>query len=322
MKRQTTYIRLSETIAVCKTVSSACAIMITLAAVLSLTGCVKDELHHTPHPDKGALVITADWSGRSDDAWQPERYIIKVDGQPYEVSELYTAPAASAGSSRAAFSPVLPALFTPGIHSLLVYNEPKGFIIDGNIATVGTLENGTLNAEPDYLFSAAETVDISKDDTLRITVPMRQRIRRLKLQLTIATEDVQRIAVMEATLTGIASSIDLSTGSITSTEGRTVVPAWTEQAPDADGDPVLATTMRLLGVVPTERQLLTLDVKLKNGDRHSATDDLTEQLRNFSTGGNMETLTLTSSLRLPIEAGFTGSIEDWTVVDNGDIGIH
>ena len=34
-------------------------------ATLFLAGCdVKDPIYNTPHPDKGAIVITADWTRR------------------------------------------------------------------------------------------------------------------------------------------------------------------------------------------------------------------------------------------------------------------
>ena len=35
-------------------------------AALSLTGCVKDELFDTPHPGKGSITVTADWSARGE----------------------------------------------------------------------------------------------------------------------------------------------------------------------------------------------------------------------------------------------------------------
>ncbi len=36
-------------------------------ATLFLAGCdVKDPIYNTPHPDKGAIVITADWTRRGE----------------------------------------------------------------------------------------------------------------------------------------------------------------------------------------------------------------------------------------------------------------
>ena len=42
-----------------------------VASVVSLSSCVKDDLYNTPHPDKGAVEVTTDWTGRSSDAVVP-----------------------------------------------------------------------------------------------------------------------------------------------------------------------------------------------------------------------------------------------------------
>ena len=36
------------------------------ALLFSLGGCVKDELHDTPHPDTGKVTVTVDWSDRGE----------------------------------------------------------------------------------------------------------------------------------------------------------------------------------------------------------------------------------------------------------------
>ena len=43
-------------------------------------GCVKDELHNTPYPDLGTVMVAADWSGRSSDAAVPGMWELYVDG--------------------------------------------------------------------------------------------------------------------------------------------------------------------------------------------------------------------------------------------------
>ena len=50
-------------------------IMSGAAGLLLLNSCVKDELYKTPHPDKGRITITADWSHRSTDCPLPEEYV-------------------------------------------------------------------------------------------------------------------------------------------------------------------------------------------------------------------------------------------------------
>ena len=51
-------------------------IMSGVAGLLLLNSCVKDELYKTPHPDKGRITITADWSHRSTDCPLPEEYVL------------------------------------------------------------------------------------------------------------------------------------------------------------------------------------------------------------------------------------------------------
>ena len=55
-----------------------------MGTILLLAGCVKDDLYNTQHPDKGALVVIADWAGASSEAVLPDTYILHVDNQEHE----------------------------------------------------------------------------------------------------------------------------------------------------------------------------------------------------------------------------------------------
>ena len=169
-----------------------------VASVVSLSSCVKDDLYNTPHPDKGAVEVTTDWTGRSSDAVVPADYILRIGGEEQMVQ----------GETNAFKS-----LFLPGTQSLLAYHQTEGVTISGTTATVNTLGDGTLNPMPGFLFSASKELDIQKDDTLKVVVPMMQRIRTLALTLKLNPGDERRIASTASTLTGIAPSMDLATGS-------------------------------------------------------------------------------------------------------------
>ncbi len=276
---------------------------------LLLASCVKDDLYNTPHPDKGAVVITTDWTGRSSDATLPGSYFLRVGTQEQTVSKETN---------------VFDALFLPGTQDLLVYNAAEGITVNGNTATVNTLPDGTLEPMPGYLFSAARKLEIEKDDTLKVTVPMQQHIRSLTLTLKLKAGDEQRIRSTAAALTGIASVVDLTTGTIAATEGKTVIPTFVLGTDGggtrAAGQPQLSATMRLLGVIVGEKQVLTLKVTLTTGHVQTVTTDLTELLKNF--GSDRKPLELDATLELAVEAGFTGTISDWNVVDNGQVDIH
>lgn len=286
--------------------------LLIFAAVLqSLAGCVKDDLYNTPHPDKGAVVVATDWTGASSDATLPENYVMRIGTEEQTVS----------GETNA-----FHALFLPGNQDLLVYHPAEGITINGTTATVNTLAGGTLEPLPGYLFSAAKELAIQKDDTLKVSVAMQQRIRALTLALKLQPGDEQRIASTSATLTGIASAIRLTDGSITATTGKTVIPAFAMGTDGggtrAAGQPVLAATLRLLGVMTGEKQTLILVLTLTDGHVQTIVTDLTEMLKNFGIDTDMEPLALDATLELPTEAGVTATISDWTVVDNGNIDIH
>lgn len=279
-----------------------------MAVVLLLSGCVKDELYNTPHPDKGAVQITTDWTGRSSDAAVPTGCILRIGDEEQTVS----------GETNAFKS-----LLLPGTQSLLVYHRAEGITISGTTATVNSLADGTLNPLPGFLFSAAKELEIPQDDTLKVVVPMRQRIRTLTLTLKLNPGDELRIAGTTATLTGIAPAVNLVTGSLTATEGKTVAPAFTlgTDGGETTGNPVLTASLRLLGVMTGEKQELGIAVALTNGTVQTIVTDLSEALKNFG-GGELEPLMLDATLTLPSEAGVGATISDWDIVNNGNITVN
>lgn len=288
-------------------------IMVCAAALLLLVGCVKDDLYNTPHPDKGAVKVTTDWNERSSDAILPDSYILRIGTQEQTVS----------GETNA-----FNTLFAPGGQDLLVYHNAEGITISGTTATVNTRADGTLEPAPGYLFSAFATLEIVKDDTLQVVVPMLQHIRHLTLTLKLNPGDEQRIGSTAATLTGIASAVDLAAGTIAATDGKIVAPAFVlgtdaTLAPGtrSSGQPALSANLRLMGAATGEQQLLTLEITLTDGKVQTVTTDLTESLKNFSTG-SMEPLALDATLQLPAEAEISATITPWKEVNNGDINVN
>lgn len=81
-----------------------------IGAVTILTSCVKDDLYDTPHPDRGAVVVTTDWSGKSTEADIPQAYTLRIGGREQNVS---------------AATNVFDALLAPGGYGLTVYNSPE-----------------------------------------------------------------------------------------------------------------------------------------------------------------------------------------------------
>ena len=284
-------------------------LLIFALATLQLNGCAKDDRHNTPHPDRGAVRITTDWSGRSSDASVPGSHTLRIGEESQEVT---------------AETNTFKSLLAPGSYRLLAYNTPEGVSITGNTATVDTKDDGTLTPQPGYLFSATKELDVEADDTLKVTLPMQQHIRNLTLTLQLAEGDRERIAGTTATLTGIAYSLDLTTGEQTTGQmGQTVSPEFklsTVTPTRAEGKPALAALLHLMGVITGERQTLTLTVSLKDGSVQTLVTDLTDLLKGF--GGTMDALRLDALLNLPVAGDMGGTITGWKEVDNGDITIH
>lgn len=289
--------------------SGICKLLIFAAVCQSFGSCVKDDLHNTPHPDKGAVRVTTDWSGRSSEAFVPGSHTLRIGEESQEVT---------------AETNTFSSLLAPGTYGLLAYNTPEGISVSGDTATADTQDDGTLAPQPGYLFSATRELEVAADDTLEVTLPVQQHIRSLTLTLQLEEGDRERIAGTTATLTGIAYSLDLTTGKQTAGQtGRTVAPEFrigTVTPTRAEGKPALAAMLRLMGVVAGERQTLTLSVSLTDGSVQTLVTDLTGPLKDF--GGTMEPLRLDALLRLPAEGGMGGTITGWKEVDNGNITIH
>ena len=271
-------------------------IFITYTAVLaaiSLASCVKDELYNTPHPDSGAVVVTADWSDRNSDADIPQTYILSIDGQEQEVS----------GETN-----VLNRLLSAGKYTLAAYNKPDQVTVANNTASVNATSAKHINPMPGYLFASVQDINVVADDTLRVTARMKQLIRRLNLELTATEGDYSRVQSATATLSGVASVADMTTG-----ERSAAAQVTNTFIQDGNKFTLL---FRLLGIVTTEAQTLTVDITFNNGDTQQIVSDVTESMKNFN--NEAEPIKLKGNLLLPVEATVTGAtITGWNEVDGG-----
>lgn len=258
----------------------------TLTFAVTMTGCVKDELFNTPHPDKGAVVLDIDGLPGGD------RYTVDIDGRTFETT----------GSTF-----TVPDLFEPGTHSVTVYNRPEGFSVEGLVARVTPLgaavrAAGLIHPLPGYLYSGTRQIEIVADDSLKVEMSVSQRVRDLLLELTVTEGDPERIASVKGTISGIAGAFDLAAQQITGGAVSTVV-EFTRT-----GDKLTADA-RLLGVMGS-RQTLVLSITFTDGRKQTTESDLTDYLKDF--GGNMtEAFRLTGDLNTPVEAGMSVTIDNW-----------
>lgn len=278
------------------------------------TSCVKDDLYKTPHPESGAVEVTADFSSRSSDSQLPDSYTLRIGTQEQTVT----------GTTN-----LFNQLLSPDTYTLLVYNEPYGITISGTTASVETNADGTLNSSLGSLFSGTQQITVPADDTLRVTQVMKQRTRTLVLRLNLSEEDAQRIVSITSTLTGIARYVDIATGAIDQSYSGTIAPVFelkSETLADGTVQWYIEATVVLLGISGPP-QTLTLKITFDDDQEETIEDDISDEIDDFNDdddeGGDDKTpVEIDTELKLPVEAGAEGTIGDWTVVDNGNVDIH
>lgn len=266
---------------------------VTLTFAVTMTGCVKDELFNTPHPDKGAVMLDIDGLPGGDG------YMVDIDGRTFKTT----------GSTFA-----VPDLFDPGTHTVTVYNRPEGFSVEGLVARVAPLgaekrsADGFIHPLPGYLYSGIRQIEVVADDSLKVEMSVSQRVRDLLLELTVTEGDPERIASVKGTISGIAGAFDLAAQQTTGEAVSTVV-EFTRT-----GDKLTAGA-RLLGTMGSKQTLL-LDIVFTDGRTQTTESDLTDYLKDF--GGDMtEAFRLAGDLNTPIEAGMSATIDNWQPGNGG-----
>lgn len=291
MKKILKNIRSWEITAVRKTVLPVA--VATLTFTVTMTGCVKDELFNTPHPDKGAVVLDIDGLPGGDG------YTVVIDGRTFE-------------TTGGTFT--VPDLFEPGTHTVTVYNRPEGFSVEGLVARVAPLGVGKRSADglihplPGYLYSGTRQIEVTADDSLKVDMSVSQRIRDLLLELTVTEGDPERIASVRGTISGIAGVFDLAAQQTTGEAVSTAV-EFTHT-----GDKLTADA-RLLGMTG-DRQTLVIDIVFTDGRTQTTESDLTDYLKDF--GSDMtEAFRLAGDLNTPIETDMSATIDNWQPGNGG-----
>lgn len=276
--------------------------ILSLALLLTLGGCVKDELHDTPHPDTGKISVTADWADRGEGVDIPVSWHIAMGDY-------------SGTETGATHAPDY--LFNPGNYTLAAYNTPEGITVSGTTATLAAADGGFIVNAPGWLFTSVQEVAIEADTDYSLTAVMRQQVRELTLMIEPAGDAAERIESIEGTLSGAAGTLDFATG----THGTpSEVELHFTKITDGDDAGKWMATVRLLGIAgDAQRLTATLTYTDGNPQPTSLNSDLTSALNSFN-DGKTAPLTLGGTLaETPGEAGFTGEITDWETVDGGGV---
>lgn len=285
-----------------KTTTRYTTTILSLALLLTLGGCVKDELHDTPHPDTGKVTVTADWSDRGEGVDIPAEWTVTMGD--------YTGT-----ETGATHSPDY--LFNPGSYTLAVYNPADGITVSGTTAAVAAADGGFIVNTPGWLFTSVQEVAIEADTDYELTAVMHQQVRQLTLVIEPTGDAADRIESIEGTLSGAAGTLDFATG----THGTpSEVELHFTKITDGDDAGKWMATVRLLGIAgDAQRLTATLTYTDGNPQPTSLNSDLTSALNGFN-DGKTSSLTLGGTIaETPGEAGFTGEITDWETVNGGGV---
>ena len=285
-----------------KTTTRYTTTMLTLALLLTLGGCVKDELHDTPHPDTGKVTVTADWTGRGEGVDIPAEWTVTMGD--------YTGT-----ETGATHSPDY--LFNPGSYTLAVYNPADGITVSGMTAAVAAADGSFITSIPGWFFTSVQEVAIAADTDYSLTAVMQQQVRELTLVIEPTGDAAERIGSITGTLSGAAGTLDFATG----THGTpSEVKLHFTKITSGDDVGKWMATVRLLGIAGNSQRLTaTLTYTDGNPQPTSLISDLTAALDGFN-DGKTAPLTLGGTLaETPAEAGFTGEITGWETVDSGNV---
>lgn len=271
----------------------------TFTFAVLMTGCVKDELFNTPHPDHGKVAVTADWTERGEGIAVPKKWTVNIGEYTGEETTATHAP---------------DNLFEPDEYRITVYNPAGDITVSGTTVTViaAPRDASCISDQPGWLFTHVQDVVIEKDTDHEFTARMKQQVRRLTLTIEPTGDAKDRIVSIEGTLSGVAGTFDMATGEHgTPSDVKLAFTKITE----GDDTGKWTATVRLLGIAGN-MQNLTGTITFADGNPRPASleSDLTASLKDFNTG-KTEPLTLGGTVaETPAEAGVSATINDWKKV--------
>ena len=272
-------------------------------AALTLTGCVKDELFDTPHPGKGRITVTADWSARGEGIATPQSWNLSMGD--YHGTE-----------TAATHAPEH--LFEPGSYSLVAWNPATDISVSGTTASVTSTADGCISGDPGWLFTSVQEVTIEADRDHAFTATMQQQVRQLTLTIRLTGDAAERVEGISGRLSGVAGTMDFASDTYGAPSSVALNFTKITQGENAGA---WTATVRLLGITG-ESQQLTGGITYA-GDNLPSTpiaSDMTALLAGFN-DNNTVPLSLACDLETPTQAGVTAIIIDWEVQEevNADI---
>lgn len=265
------------------------AALLLSALVLPLGSCVKDALFNTPHPNKGAVLVTADFSDRSKACTPPAEYRLSIG------AEECIAPAQGAYCH--------PRLFESGAYDLFAWNDCEGISLSDGKLRVNATAPGEIESLPGYLFCARQEILVNRDDTLKVDLPMVQRTQDLHFEFSLSEGDPELVKSVTGHLEGIAGEFDLVSQSITGDASAIKLTFKREGS-------LLSADVRLLGIRGAT-QTMTLEVSFTDRrETQSTIVDMKEALSDLHESTTIE-FGVEGQISTPVGANVSATITGW-----------
>ena len=183
----------------------------------------------------------------------------------------------------------------------------------GNV-TITTANGGTLPNLPSILLGTT-TASLTEGTTTTATINVAEATAEIAIKGQLKGIDPATIKTAIVTITGIADTKNINTGTVTSTITGGLVTAASITIAPYD---TYTATIRVLGAATGATQNLTLTITTTDGTVLTNTEDITSLLGSINTGGTATGIEY--SLIFSI-TGVTGTITPWTHGwDNGSAG--
>ena len=251
--------------------------------IVLVTSCTRD---NTDHPNHGKITsLTVDWSNRGAGINIPESYTVRIGEYSVVLS--------------GTVNPI-EHLFSPGRHTIYVYNAANGVTVNGIIATADYTVPGGIG----WFFAGRKDIVIDRDTEYSFAVEMQQKVRQLTLELDITGDARESLIGVEGSLSGVARTINIDNNTIGTATSSAF--SFTQTGNRFTSD------MRLLGVA-SDLQTLSLTLHFADGNpaSYTMTYDLSSRLATFNDDKRVP-MTLSSIIVVtPTRTGVTTEISDW-----------
>lgn len=159
-----------------------------------VASCNKKEFCDTLDSYGSNVELRYDWASG---CCIPQQVELRLTRSSAEVISLQT----PAGLARLAL--------LPGSYQVMAYEKPGNIRLEGNIAKLIALPDGTF-AEPEDFSAGTCCIDVKEVESCSHTVVMKKQFNRLKLCIEATGKDAALVDGMEGKLSGIAFARDLT----------------------------------------------------------------------------------------------------------------